>query len=125
MSKMRTPKMDVVRFKEQDVIVASGGNSLTISNVADANIGDISIKFNGKTYGQNGISLDLLDSALTSAGFTQGYFTHIFIENGGAKEIYGLIDEELNPMDPAESKWNGTYKYDPEFEFGMGGFKKQ
>ena len=46
MSKMRVPEMDVVRFKESDVIVASGAKTMTISNFGDR------INLNGRfTFG--------------------------------------------------------------------------
>lgn len=57
MSKMIRPEMSVVRFKEADVIVASGGSSapqsMSASGWANGVEGDFTLNYGGKDYGYN------------------------------------------------------------------------
>jgi len=59
MSKMRVPKMDVVRFKESDVIVASGGlpNFIKVAGFNDNISGNGTIEYNGVTYDKTNYSV--------------------------------------------------------------------
>ncbi len=50
MSKMRMPEMDVVRFQESDVIVASAG-SFTLVKYGNGKSGDAYVAYNGTNYG--------------------------------------------------------------------------
>ena len=51
MSRMRVPEMDVIRFNESDVIVASGLNlTLTVSNVSNGIPYDDTLTLNGGEY---------------------------------------------------------------------------
>lgn len=62
MSKMRVPEMDVVRFKENDVIVASGGlpNFFIVTGFNDSIPGNGIIKYNGVIYNKSNYT-DLID----------------------------------------------------------------
>lgn len=69
MSKMRVPKMDVVRFKENDVIVASGAiPSLTLSGFANITKNDGKMTYKGKKYNDSNYN-DLI-TALTEDGYS-------------------------------------------------------
>ena len=62
MSKMRVPKMDVVRFKESDVIVASGGlpNFIKVTGFNDNISGNGTVEYNGVIYNKSNYT-DLID----------------------------------------------------------------
>ena len=55
MTKMSTPEMDVIRFSESDVIVASGvvGKTLSISGVGDGDKGNAFLTIGGIPYSSN------------------------------------------------------------------------
>ena len=56
MTKMSTPEMDVIRFSESDVIVASGGiagKTLSISGVGDGKEGNAFLTIGGTPYSSN------------------------------------------------------------------------
>lgn len=68
MSKMRVPKMDVVRFKENDVIVASGAiPSLTLFGFANIIEKDGLMTYKGTSY--NSSNYNDLITALTGDGY--------------------------------------------------------
>ena len=68
MSKMRVPKMDVVRFKENDVIVASGAiPSLTLFNFANTIKNDGKMTYKGTSY--NSTNYNDLITALKVDGY--------------------------------------------------------
>lgn len=69
MSKMRVPKMEVVRFKESDVIVASGAlASLTLLGFANTRKNDGTMTYKGMIYDGDNYS-DLI-SVLTGDGYS-------------------------------------------------------
>ena len=52
MTKMSTPKMDVIRFNESDVIAASGvvGKTLSITGIGDGQSGNAFLNIGGTSY---------------------------------------------------------------------------
>ena len=99
--KMETPKMDVVRFQEADVIVASSIDSVTISGLGNNNTTD-----NYLSYGTT--SLDLQDAYNHHVQFGSG-----FVNNGTPKTLADLVNEAngSNPIDSVNSDWNHTYNW--------------
>ena len=68
MTKMSTPKMNVIRFNESDVIVASGvvGKTLSISGIGDGQSGNAFLNIGGTPYNSSQVH----DS---DDGFINGY----------------------------------------------------
>ena len=103
MKTMRAPKMDVVRFTESDVIVASGNEIVNLSNLGD-----------GK-YANNTVSGDGFN--LTFDGIQHGSYAHIintgstFNNGSSAKTLWDLIIETDNDGDNSNSNFNGTYEW--------------
>ena len=104
--KMETPKMDVVRFKEADVIVASPTpvptriDSVTLSGLGNRNTTD-----NFLSYSSH--SLDLQDAYDHHIQFGNG-----FVNNGAEKTLADLVNEaNSDPIDSVNSNWNHTYNW--------------
>ena len=98
--KMETPKMDVVRFNEADVIVASGDHRrmATLAGWANGNPADATLSFtNGSnvTYTWNQIQ-DMTEHDLGGLNFTNA--------SGNSATIEQLASDEESYGD-----WNGTY----------------
>ena len=120
MKKMNAPKMETVRFEENDVIVASGaGNdkySMFVSKFGNGTTGDGSIKYNGTTYsGDNLLGvMDSLEGQLNNGNPFLGNFKTVegaylskFIKSDLGE--YGGTDDEV------DSDWNGSYYWNSEF----------
>ena len=103
MKAMRTPKMDVVRFTESDVIVASGGalSTVTISGLGNGNLGD-----NYLSYGST--ELDLTDASNHHLSFGNGF------NNNGTIKTLDILNSEAGSTDTANSDWNHTYNWDAD-----------
>ena len=105
--KMETPKMDVVRFQEADVIVASPApapikyESVTIMGLGNNNTND-----NFLSFGTS--SLDLQEAYTYHIQFGNG-----FVNNGSEKSLEDLVNEAntSNPIDSVNSDWNHTYNW--------------
>ena len=100
--KMETPKMDVVRFKEADVIVASP--SPVIDTVTISGVGDSNATNNYLTYGTT--SLDLQEAYKHHIQFGSG-----FVNNGSTKTLAELATEAANSNDSVNSNWNHIYSW--------------
>ena len=114
MSKMNTPKMDVVRFKEADVVVASGAavpQSMTVTGWKDGTKGNMIMNYGGQEFGYSNKS-DLI-SLLTQNGQTQNVRT----TTGGDYTINTLFNYENKTdnyshtltgltWDATNSRWN-------------------
>ena len=95
MNKMNRPEMDVVRFIESDVIVASTG-VLRISNFADYDSGNGMMNYKGVDYTYNNYSA--LGQALnrkttiqtTESGYEYSYSTIFINEHEGGQVMEGV-----------------------------------
>lgn len=101
--KMETPKMDVVRFKEADVLAASPVPS-RIDTVTISGVGD--------TIADN----NLLSYGTTSVNLQEAYRYHIqfgsgFVNNGATKTLADLAEEAADHNDSVNSNWNHTYNW--------------
>lgn len=111
--KMETPKMDVVRFQEADVIVASPSPAPVIDTVTISGVGDTVADNNLLTYGN------------TSVNLQEAYKYHIqfgsgFINNGVSKTLAELAQEANDSGDSKNSDWNHVYNWNSsndKFEF--------
>lgn len=105
MSKMRVPEMDVVRFKESDVIVASGLEAstikLTLSGFADSVEGNGRITYKNTTYDW-GSAVNLLFE-LGEVGITE------YFRIGEDSRIELLYKADL--QEAGLSKWTLCKKY--------------
>ena len=102
--KMETPKMDVVRFKEADVIVASPAPIID------------SVRLSG--LGNQDTTDNLLSYSSTSLDLQEAYDHHIqfgsgFNNNGSQKTLADLVNEanKSNPLDSVNADWNHTYNW--------------
>ena len=104
MGRMVIPKMDVVRFKENDVIVASGFAYL--SGWGNGIDGDAKIKFDNGTnaeYDWNTLHNEAIENMLSNLKFIRG-------ENNTTLNDLGM-NENMS------SDWNGTYKKQDDNEW--------
>ena len=111
---MNTPKMDVVRFKEADVVVASGAavpTSMTATGWGDGTNGNLNITYGNAVYGYSNRN-DLV-TALTNNGQTDTVHT----TSGKNYRFNQLFSTEHNndndtrtlsgfDWDSANSRWN-------------------
>lgn len=110
MSKMRTPEMSVVRFKEADVIVASG--TVGLSNFNDGNASNNTFSFNGQSYNftdndgfkafRSALSDYVGDAGLANAAGNRIYF--------GDNTVFGIYKGDHSGVD-------GEYTYNGEGTF--------
>ncbi len=107
--KMETPKMDVVRFQEADVLAASSPiESVTVSGVGDRNNTN-----NILSYGATSLNLQ-------EAGQYHIQFGNGFNNNGKKKTLANLVDDANDTDDSVNSDWNHTYNWNSStnmFEF--------
>ena len=111
MNKMRTPKMDVIRFKENDVIVASGtaANTMTWSNFGDGIAQNGIVSYNGQSFTirSAGDNASLYD-ALSSIGVKRS----TEIDNKETTQImYFILASEVKNTGVESTAWNGTYAW--------------
>ena len=110
MSKMRTPEMEVVRFTQSDVIVASGASvptTMTVTGWRDGIKDNLELNYGGTVYTNSNRSdlIDLLsdngqnENAVTSAGsdFTITQLFQVEAKNDGtSKSLTGLEWDAAN-----------------------------
>ncbi len=111
MSTMKRPEMDVVRFKEADIIVASG---VTLSGFYNGVNKDANANYNGNDYNKAKNNIDdfynlLPKNSKTIFDNSNGYFDTI-------DKMFGYDD-----ADEYSEGWNGTYKWNKD----LGKFIKQ
>ena len=122
MSKMTKPTVDVVRFTESDVIVASGG-MMTITGLGNGSTKDARFVF-GPTDYANYTSSDII----TEPGVTNPYFFtqfNSYFETNfndldkitvGGETLLNLVSSDLGEQTEGHYsdrngtyRWNGTY----------------
>lgn len=105
--KMETPKMDVVRFKEADVIVASPAPIAEVVTLSALGNSD----FDDNVVSGNGFSLAFPD-------ISNGSYAHLLkldstFNNGTSqKTLKNLVDSTKVSDDDSYGAFNGTYQYD-------------
>ena len=101
MTKMRETKIDVVRFNESDVIVASGkGPSyMKLRGMGDGSTGNAYYDFNGTSYALNGE----LGSFITAFNTAKGT-AHI---NENSQLIIFPVEGQTSTSLDSLSKWDG------------------
>ena len=107
MSKMIRPEMSVVRFKEADVIVASG-LTMTWSKFGDGVAQNGVVTFKGTDY-------KISDSTAISNLYNAGVQRTAGIEsiNGSVKySVNSILKNELSGDGVDSKAWNTTYVYD-------------
>ena len=108
MSKMIRPEMSVVRFKEADVIVASG-LTMTWSNFGDGTAKNGVVTFNGKDYTISDTT------AISNLYNDMGVKRTAGLENRDGtvdKSINTVLNLELSGDGVSSKAWNTTYVYD-------------
>ena len=119
MKKMTTPEMNVIRFNEADVIVASGNDpmrSFTVSGVGNGIRRDATINYYNKEYKVNN-TWDLLD-ALAANGVTDACYN----SSAGLFPVVALLDsDEESDLSGSDGEW----VYDPTAFDGFGAFVKK
>ena len=127
MSKMVTPEMSVIRFKEADVIVASGAvpKTMTMATFGNTFAGDGTVTYNGTTYTINSqSSINSLFAAMAPLGVTPDTQA-VYNKKGDSTNLGHLYEVEANidgthPTGSATSSWNATFVYGDD-----GVFRKQ
>ena len=119
MKKLTTPEMNVIRFNEADVIVASGGGSMTsftVTNVCNGIEGDATINYYNKKYKADN-AFDLLN-AISDNGLS------LCCYNSSIGLFY--VDDLLNYDEELDfSGSDGEWVYDPNADYGDGAFVKK
>ena len=121
MSKMKVPEMDVIRFNESDVIVASGGvvsKTLTVNNLTDSNNKNVSITCNGTTVGRDAIydaSGTAVSSLLNSYLGIEDYYKNnddirLCVTPTNYTRVPGLSSFDFMGWHP---EFEGDYDWDP------------
>ena len=125
MRKMNTPKMEVIRFKNEDVIVASGFR-LSVAGFDDTTEKNGVFTLDGVRYGQgqNGAIVDkswdeflivLSENHLYNGDFGSGLGTGVQIDGRHSTSIHGLYDADnggnLVDFEDTALKVNGTYRW--------------
>ena len=108
---MKTPEMEVVRFNESDVIVASGNVVASVYGFNDEVAKNAGVKWRGidyKTTNANG-ARDLL-SALGQDGIPSSV---TFSSGHGSFTVSEMFDDDTMEVDDERSipLFNGTYTY--------------
>lgn len=104
MSRMAIPTMDVVRFKEEDVIVASGHMTAQFSGLGDSTSRNAFLEFlNGEKVERNFNDLEHLVDESFKLDFNDGTET---------KSLSDLVKQDKNDDGSTHSSFNGTYKKD-------------
>ena len=122
MSKMSAPRMDVIRFNESDVIVASNGGrkTLSISGIGDGQGNNASFVFggNGGSWSSEQI---VFDNSSFAAGInsylgienSSGIRVKVLGENGGSYPLINLVYDEYAARDNNyNANYNGNYTWD-------------
>lgn len=110
MSYMRLPEMEVVRFKESDVVVASGTAVLSMkwSYFGDSIKGNGVVNYNGNDYVMSSQdNLDALLNAMSNIGVNGG--TEIRTSpNAEYHTLNGVLQKEFK-SGVGSPDWNGTF----------------
>lgn len=111
MRQMNKPEMEVIRFAENDIVVASSGRlvtpSISLTRFSGSIPKDGTVQYNGTSY--NITSYDDVNSVLSA--LNNNGITNAGISNG--KKTQSLKHTLRNEVDPGvRGDWNGTFVYD-------------
>jgi hypothetical protein len=108
------PEMEVVRFRSEDVIAASGGltngSKMTFSNFANDDITDNKITFDYRSpveFTSNTTAAEVL-SAIGGDKNTKIYSA----KSGTYAELPSVIGNIIKNNDHSEGTWDYTFEYD-------------
>ena len=108
MSRLRTPEVEVIRFNEADVIVASGG-TLTMTNFGDSNSANNVTTYKSDKYIYNDGQVGL-DGFINYIKGDVGYNGNIMFDPGDGNE-QSLIGALTYKDDVDGADYNGTYRW--------------
>lgn len=114
MSRMMAPKMDVIRFKEADVIVASGAKAtgVSISGFADGTAGNGSVTLGSNTYSsgdfKNKWSSTIQPDLYNNFGFNFDGTTNYF---GGSYSFSTIASETADKNRNKFGELNGDWEW--------------
>lgn len=102
------PEMDVVRFTESDVVVASIPRTVSFQNFADGKARNGSVTYNGVTYGWGTAprQADIFHSHLYSTAL------HVINNSESNPDIQSLINYEAGTGLSADGVADGDYVWD-------------
>ena len=107
--KMTTPEMNVVRFKENDIIVASG-DALRLSNFYDGQPNTGVVKYKNQTYTlTDSNAVDAVMTALNEAGHKSNTKL-VRSENGSGRKFLEIMNDEINTGE-FQGSWDGNYLF--------------
>jgi len=121
MVQMKKPEMEVIRFKERDLVVASNGrhivttSSIDLSGCSGHVPGDGTVTFNGvvypiSSYSDVSVFIEALrDSGISNAGVSTG---------GKPQSLRATLRTEADSG--ARNFYDGTYVYDPSATWTLG-----
>ena len=108
MSKMRVPKVNVVRFNESDVIVASGGiRTVTVAGIGDGVSRNATITMNGISYGRSAV--------VPGTGTTFSSAVNSYVSSDFASNDEVLFKTASKPT----NNWNATFFLDSAEEMSF------
>ena len=112
MRQMNKPEMEVIRFAQNDIVVASSGRlmsqSITLTRFSGGTPKDGVVQYNGTSYpitSSDDVSTflsALRNNGIKNAGISNGKNTQSLRNTIGKEVTRGV-----------EGDWNGTYDYDP------------
>ena len=105
---MKTPEMEVVRFEETDVIVASGfPTKFGQVQKAGGDKGDLEVTINGHSYNYGTLATGLGDGVYAGLGSIN------FSKDSNSKSLKNLFDDDVN-----NGAYDGYYEsYDDGFNY--------
>ena len=113
MSQMRKPEMEVIRFTESDIVVASNGarrmaTSFSLTGVnANDGIGNGIANYNNTDYSIN--STNAVNTFISALGVSDAG-----IDNGRIRAPQSLVGTlNVEATKGTIGNWDGTYTYDP------------
>ena len=118
MSQMRKPEMEVIRFAESDIVVASNGSrrmatSFSLTNVnAKDGAGNGIANYNNTNYllnSEDAVKTFISAMGVSNAGISIG---------GDAQSLRGTLNKEANLG--TSGSWDGYYVYDPDATWNNG-----
>ena len=125
--KLTTPEMNVIRFNEADVIVASGGDpkrTINVSGIKDGTLGNGKITYMGTDYTNNNQWVALQNAfAANISSSKQGYLD--FSVNNTTTGLNCVWDSDESTDYFSDGDYNGNWTYDSGANGGAGAFVKQ
>ena len=106
--KMETPKMDVVRFKEADVLAASPVGPVYHDNVTIANLGNSNFSDNYANAMNQDFSFDAISKGQASHLL---HLDSLFNIGGNNEKTLSELVTDTQKDDTIYAEYNGLYEY--------------